>query len=364
MSRLEHVVRVGVAMKGAGSTPTSEFLLGDLTEDARGLILEQLVQEGSRELCGRLYERCLVLFGSGNCGAGHPIWRQACERFGLRRMVEADWRATFQRLCRELQILRTTRTRKPVTRRKKRLDVFFLFVHGRVKEVDIEEEWLCLRQVEKLGLSVLLEAFIGLGAGDIQDRTGISQENLELAFNSGDVNAVKAVLGTGVNAGVHELFVGLYEISVKDRNLAYDSTYLAWMRLLLKAGVRTDARSMLETPLLKATVRTSLGIGPVVMRLLLEYGADPNDGGELETPLIALLKGAQWFVGDYVAEAEFVERLTLLLDANADPTLRDANGWSAITVAQDWWLKAVPQRPFWEACIVALKHAPSTRIQR
>lgn len=100
------------------------------------------------------------------------------------------------------------------------------------------------------------------------------------------------------------------------------------------------------------------------MRLLLKYGADPNDGGELETPLIALLKGAEWFRGDPVAEAEFVERFWLLLDANADPTLRDANGWSAITVAQDWWLKAVPQRPFWEACIVALKHAPSTRIQR
>ena len=88
------------------------------------------VQEASPDSVRPALRGCLQLLGSGNCGAGHPIWRQACERFGLRRMVEADWRATFQRFCRLLKVVRDKRS--PSSRRA--LRTFFSYVEGEAKE--------------------------------------------------------------------------------------------------------------------------------------------------------------------------------------------------------------------------------------
>ena len=87
--------------------PLERLTVRALPDDVVGKVLEQLI-EGTppEDLCGRLYERCLLLLGSGGCPPIHLIWQQACERFGLRHMWEADWQSTFRRLCREVKFLR------------------------------------------------------------------------------------------------------------------------------------------------------------------------------------------------------------------------------------------------------------------
>ena len=327
--------------------------LRELPEEVRELILEQLVQEASPDLCGRLYERCLQLLGSGNCGAGHPIWRQACERFGLRRMVEADWRATFQRFCRLLKVVRDKRS--PSSRRA--LRTFFSYVQGRAKELDIEEEVAALNFFQIHGLFMLREAFLGLGA--VETPTPEALHAFKNVLASGDVNLVKAAIGTGVNAGVSILFHLVFWISYAD-----DVQTQEWIRLLLEAGVRTDAVYTGGTILSKAvkfrgTSHTHLSGYTQVVKLLLEHGVDPNYGGPLTTPLASLVKNAPdffskvFFTDSYVHAFEQVSRL--LLDHGADPTLPDGSGKTALTVAM-WARDRNPdQRAFWDSYIEMLE---------
>ena len=75
-----------------------------LPDDMVRKVLDQLV-EGTppEDLCGRLYERCLLLLGSGQCPPDHPIWAQACRRFGVLQKGEGlgTWQATFRAFCKE-----------------------------------------------------------------------------------------------------------------------------------------------------------------------------------------------------------------------------------------------------------------------
>ena len=329
--------------------------LRELPEEVRELILEQLVQEASPDLCGRLYERCLQLLGSGNCGANHPIWRQACERFGLRRMVEADWRATFQRFCRLLKVVRDKTT--PSSRRA--LRTFFSYVQGRAKELDIEEEVAAHNFFQIHHLFMLREAFIGLGA--VETPTPEALHAFKNVVASGDVNLVKAAIGTGVNAGVSILFHLVFWISYAD-----DVQTQEWIRLLLEAGVRTDAVYTGGTILSKAvkfrgTSHTHLSGYTQVVKLLLEHGVDPNHGGPLKTPLVSLVEDAPpWFFfephvddGSRVHAFEQVSRL--LLDHGADPTLPDGLGKTALTVANEWRDRNPDQRAFWDSYIEMLE---------
>jgi len=81
------------------------LLLRDLPEDVRRHKVEQLV-EGTppEDLCGRLYERCLLLLGSGQCPPDHPVWEQACRRFGVMQkgVGLGTWQATFRAFCKEM----------------------------------------------------------------------------------------------------------------------------------------------------------------------------------------------------------------------------------------------------------------------
>ena len=330
--------------------------LRELPEEVRELILEQLVQEASPDLCGRLYERCLQLLGSGNCGAGHPIWRQACERFGLRRMVEADWRATFQRFCRLLKVVRDKRS--PSSRRA--LRTFFSYVEGRAKELDIEDEVAALNFFQIHHLFMLREAFLGLGA--VETPTPGALQTFKNILASGDVNLVKAAIGTGVNAGVSILFHLIFWISHVDDV----QRHLEWIRLLLEAGVRTDAVYTGGTILCKAVKfrgvsHTHLSGCTEVVKLLLEHGVDPNHGGPLTTPLVSLVEDAPpWFFfepyvddGSRVHAFEQVSRL--LLDHGADPTLPDGSGKTALTVANEWRDRNPDQRAFWDSYIEMLE---------
>ena len=73
-----------------------------LPDDMMQKVLDQLI-EGTppEDLCGRLYERCLLLLGSGQCPPDHPVWAQACRRFGLLQKGQGleTWQATFRAFC-------------------------------------------------------------------------------------------------------------------------------------------------------------------------------------------------------------------------------------------------------------------------
>ena len=370
------------------------LLLRELPEDLRRHTLEQLVQEGSRDLCGRLYERCLLLFGSGNCGANDPIWRQACERFGLRRLSAADWHATFQELCRSLNTLDRNTARLMTAeaftpdehlagieeeRKKRTLDTFFLYVQGRAKEVDVKVELDTLRFLSSVsetpGMSLIREAFLGLGAVEYPTYAALS--NLRNAFESGNVDAVRAAIGTSVNAGVHELwhlvswigdsptaggFFGGGMFQTLNTEITVEE-HLQWIRLLLEAGVRTDAVMDGETLLVRALTRRSLqnwAAHTRVVHFLLEHGVDPNDGGPRNAPLAALVNNAQLnfftemgFAATPSAKHAFMKRSRLLLDYGADPTLPvdGINGRTALAKANFWRDTYPNQREFWNAYI-------------
>ena len=85
--------------------PMHRLRVRALPDDMVRKVLDQLV-EGTppEDLCGRLYERCLLLLGSGQCPPDHPVWAQACRRFGLLQKGEGlgTWQATFRAFCKEI----------------------------------------------------------------------------------------------------------------------------------------------------------------------------------------------------------------------------------------------------------------------
>ena len=331
--------------------PEPPSLLRELPEELRRHALEQLVEKGRMELCGRLYERCLLLFGSGKCGADDPIWRQACEHFGLRRMVEADWRTNFQALCQEMQIALSPGM----------YATFFLYVQGRAKEVEVDVESSVLRFFDVSQFPLLREAFLGLGA--VEDPTEASLGNLKNALVSGDVDAVKAAIGTGVNAGVRELFRLEFFAGLPQEETWWMSTnfgndveeHLQWIRLLLEAGVRTDAVMNGDTVLVRAVLSqrpSNWAAHTRIVQLLLELGVDQNDGGPWNPPLAALVKNAGFFLALPGGKDAFEERSRLLLDHGADQTLPGADGVSALMAVDQQGLYRNPgpdEGEFWDA---------------
>jgi hypothetical protein len=84
--------------------PMHRLRVRALPDDMVQKVLDQLV-EGTppEDLCGRLYERCLLLLGSGQCPPDHPVWAQACRRFGVMQKGEGlgTWQATFRAFCKQ-----------------------------------------------------------------------------------------------------------------------------------------------------------------------------------------------------------------------------------------------------------------------
>lgn len=121
MSRLEHVVQVGAAIKRAAPTPTAvppppaAPPLRWLPDDVAQVVLAQVFENTPLEdVCGRVYERCLLFKGSGRCPPDDPVWRTACQRLGLTPLAgfgpmgtSGAWQQTFYTFCRELSQLST-----------------------------------------------------------------------------------------------------------------------------------------------------------------------------------------------------------------------------------------------------------------
>ncbi len=120
-----------------------------LPDDMVQKVLDQLV-EGTppEDLCGRLYERCLLLLGSGQCPPDHPVWAQACRRFGVTQKGEGlgTWQATFRAFCKEVarlpphiratlwKFVRGDGAAVPH-------DEFLVFVHYFAQQVDFVDGW-------------------------------------------------------------------------------------------------------------------------------------------------------------------------------------------------------------------------------
>ena len=319
--------------------------LRELPGEVRELILEQLVQEAPEDLCGRLFERCLLLLGSGNCGADNPIWRQACERFGLRRMVRADWRATFQKLCENLWLLRQREyeyQQRDVGPRSLlhrgedgiALQTFFAHLRGGGAEVDLREVNNTFRLFRHPAFSILHKALLGLGAIDV---VGSNHEMfLEDALGEGDVDAVKAALGVGIHPGGLELFNAVKGLESRATPIFYwfdeaeaaeyradqQRPILERIRLLLRAGASPNGvvDGFTAFTLAVANFEYPLETHNEAFRLLLEGGADPNYGAYWGTPLVRLLhRSTAGQVLNEREKIEFLERLRLLLEAGADP---------------------------------------------
>lgn len=319
--------------------------LRELPEEVRELILEQLVQEAPPDLCGRLFERCLLLLGSGNCGADNPIWKLACERFGLRRMVRADWRATFQNLCEELSLLRQREyearqrdvgphTSVRMGENALALQTFFAHLRGDGAEFDLGQVHHAFRVFYSYVFPILKEALSGLGAIDTFDP--YHEIALMNALHRGDVDAVKAAIGTGIHPGGLELFtevkrmesqaisVSQYwdEAEVAEYRADQQRPILERIRLLLRAGASPNGVVNGFTAFTRAVANFEdpLETHNEAFRLLLEGGAEPNYGAYWGTPLVRLLHrmtGRQ--VLNEQKKIEFLERLRLLLEAGADP---------------------------------------------
>ncbi len=109
MSRLEHVVRVGAAIKKAAptSTPAGLYPRENVPDDVISTILEQVV-EGIpvEELCSTVRARCLLLYGSGNCPPDETVWSSVCQRMGLTPQAGfgplGTWQETFHAFCTQL----------------------------------------------------------------------------------------------------------------------------------------------------------------------------------------------------------------------------------------------------------------------
>jgi len=109
MSRLEHVLSVGTAIKEATPTPTAVFPMHQLPDDLLTQIFSADLQNVPIEnLCAALYERCLLVRGSGSCPPDDPFWEEACRRLGLPQAGfnpmgdPASWQETFRSFCEEL----------------------------------------------------------------------------------------------------------------------------------------------------------------------------------------------------------------------------------------------------------------------
>ena len=359
--------------------------LRELPVEVRELILEQLVQEAPEDLCGRLYERCLLLLGSGNCGAENPIWRQACERFGLRRMAIKDttWRETFELLCRDLARLRQreyeefsaranarfARQRDVATRSSLNMgryavarQTFFAHLRGGGVHVDLEEVRDTFATCSgNQPFYILGEALEGLGAIDVS--VPRYQRVLENALAQGGVDAVKAALGVGIHPGGLMLFNTVKGMESEHIPVPYwsdDTTaaeyragrqkrILQKIRLLLRAGASPNGVVDGRTAFLLAAANFEdpLRTHNECFRLLLEGGADPNYGPWHGTPLVRLLHPAtKAHCQRTQNKIEFLERLRLLLEAGADPNaahrlgtpmalLRSWRSWGRVDARQE-----------------------------
>ena len=249
--------------------PMHRLRVRALPDDMVRKVLDQLV-EGTppEDLCGRLYERCLLLLGSGQCPPDHPIWAQACRRFGVLQKGEGleTWRATFRAFCTQVKIL------SPKMRA-----TLWKCVRGEVAAVP-HFEYAQLRDYALYPsawpprIKLLIQALHHFGALDMAP-----PELLDLIARD-DVNAVLQLVDGHPRWAVSAMVRAILDNGFHGPEM---------MTALLASGVSVDT-----------LVRDR--------ETLLHYAAESQKGSAAET----------------------------LLQAGADQTARNAEGWTAAEVAR------------------------------
>ena len=92
--------------------PTAVFPIRELPDELIHKIFDDDVQNlPIDQLCGTLYERCLLVRGSGSCPPDDPIWEAACRRLKLPQAGfgpmgdPASYQTTFRAFCAEMATL-------------------------------------------------------------------------------------------------------------------------------------------------------------------------------------------------------------------------------------------------------------------
>ena len=234
-----------------------------LPDDMVQKVLDQLV-EGTppEDLCGRLYERCLLLLGSGQCPPDHPVWAQACRRFGVMQKGEGlgTWQATFRAFCKEI-------ARFPPKIRA----VVWKFVRGDGAAVPHEDFEALLIMFTRLATAadgwarwypLVYEALKHFGLRDPE-----TAEFVRAWFGGageyGSVEAMVQLIDGHPRQGVHAVVK-----AIRDRGDAFTQRLLP---ALLAAGVPTETLVREGETLLHYAVRMG---NPYAVAQLLQAGAD------------------------------------------------------------------------------------------
>ena len=277
MSRLEHVVRVGAAIKKAAptSTPAGLYPRENVPDDVISTILEQVV-EGTpvEELCSTVRARCLLLYGSGNCPPDETVWSSVCQRMGLTPQAGfaplGTWQGTFHAFCTQLGNLNVMfheairlcmQGHADLVPYEDRL--WFLYDGGRIpdnpkvraREVRVRQaRW---RQAAPLPIQLL-------------EHHGVLEqypEGLNDALRNGQQNSIDLLLGGRPSRGLQAMIWGIDE----GERVGWEVT-----ALLLRAGVNPNSRVTTNQTLLQYAVTRRNPSSLFVVEQLLRFGADKN----------------------------------------------------------------------------------------
>ena len=288
MSRLEHVVRVGAAIKKAAptSTPAGLYPRENVPDDVISTILEQVV-EGTpvEELCSTVRARCLLLYGSGNCPANETVWSSVCQRMGLTPQAGfgplGTWQGTFHAFCTQLGNLNVMfheairlcmRGHADLVPYEDRLR--FLYDGGRipdnpeVRAQEVRARQARWRQVAPLPMQLL-------------EHHGVLEQYPEgLKEALGSLTSIAPFLGGRPSRGLQAMIWG---IDWGER--------FGWevVTQLLRAGVNPNSRVTTNQTLLQYAVTRRNPSSLFVVEQLLRFGADKNvknDAGQTPVEVV------------------------------------------------------------------------------
>lgn len=236
-----------------GPTPTAVFPVRQLPGDLIRKILDDVLSTTPiDELCGRLYERCLLLQGSGNCSPTDPIWAMACRRLGLTPQAgfepmgnPASWQRTFRTFCSEV-------SRLPPSEKA----AVQLCIRGHADLVSLQVREALRQMVQFFGMPqiTVLQLLSHYGIFDPyiedEDAAHLPYPQLVLLLRDRPSRGLRAMLGA-IEAATPE--------------------GAAAVQRLLQVGVNVESRITPQTTLLHHAIEHHAS-GAVVR--LLEFGAD------------------------------------------------------------------------------------------
>ena len=291
--------------------PTAVFPVRELPVDLIRKVLDDvLASTPPEDLCSTLYERCLLLRGSGNCPPGDPIWQAACLRFGLTPQAGfgplgplGSWQEPFRALCRELA------SQSPETRA-----VLWMYMRGEGDRVSYLSR-VALRKVA--GLPDFREHLNILGGANFDTKLveyfrttngmygGRAPLTVQALMHFGVLTPdppglVEACLAGNLNEAIR-LLGGRSGDGAGAMKIAIEEPNVAMVQFLLAAGVSTETTILPGETLLLYALRAFLEFGVVpfaandmrpfdVIRALMDAGANLSARTETGRPMSELVQ--------------------------------------------------------------------------